>query len=220
MDETNYLEEGEIYCSVQNEKSGLVLTGRVVITRCPALHPGDVQYVEAVDVPLDSPLRSVHNCVVFSSKGSRDLPSQLSGGDLDGDLYNIIYDESLMPSTISDPADYPIVQAIDIGREVTRSDMTEFFVQFMENDQLGRLSTLHQTLADQKELGVFDPDCILLAEMCSTAVDFSKTGIPASLHPPHTVWSCNANGCLRLTSRKCQGPRWRDRTSKHLVQEC
>ncbi|KAL9027908.1 MAG: hypothetical protein Q9196_003644 [Gyalolechia fulgens] len=181
MDETDYLEEGQIYCSVENERTGLVLTGRVVITRCPALHPGDVQYVDAVDVPRDSPLRSVRNCVVFSSKGDRDLPSQLSGGDLDGDLYNIIYDDDLMPTHLSDPADYPTAPAIDIGREVTRSDMTDFFVQFMENDQLGRLSTLHQTLADQKPEGVFHPDCILLAEMCSTAVDFSKTGIPVKL---------------------------------------
>ncbi|KAL8923902.1 MAG: hypothetical protein Q9208_004339 [Pyrenodesmia sp. 3 TL-2023] len=183
MDETGYLEEGQIYCSVHNEKGGLVLTGQVVITRCPALHPGDVQYVDAVDVPQGSPLRSVHNCVVFSSKGDRDLPSQLSGGDLDGDLYNVIYDDTLMPKKISDPADYPIVQAIDIGREVTRADMSDFFVQFMENDQLGRLSTLHQTLADQKEQGVFDSDCIRLAEMCSTAVDLGKMPKSSNVKP-------------------------------------
>ena len=178
MDETGILEENQIYCSVQNEKAALVLTGRVVITKSPALHPGDVQIVTAVDVPLNSPLRSVHNCVVFSSKGDRDLPSQLSGGDLDGDLYHVIYDDSLMPTKWSAPASYASAPPIDIGREVLRSDMTDFFIKFMENDQLGRLSTLHQTLADQKPGGVFDPDCILLAEMCSTAVDFSKTGIP------------------------------------------
>ncbi|KAL8946947.1 MAG: hypothetical protein Q9222_006725, partial [Ikaeria aurantiellina] len=181
MDETGHLKEGEIYCSVQNEKTGLILTGRVVITRCPALHPGDVQFVNAVDVPSSSPLRSVHNCVVFSSKGQRCLPSQLSGGDLDGDLYNIIYDDSLMPSKLSDPADYESPQPIDIGREVGRLDMTNFFIQFMENDQLGRIATLHQTLADQSSDGVFNPACILLAEMHSTAVDFSKTGIPVDM---------------------------------------
>ncbi|KAL8638350.1 MAG: hypothetical protein Q9228_004498 [Teloschistes exilis] len=181
MDETEFLKEGQIYCSVKNEKTGLILTGRVVITRCPALHPGDVQYVDAVDVPQDSPLRAVHNCVVFSSKGKRDLPSQLSGGDLDGDLYNIIYDDSLMPTKTTEPADYPTVTPIDIGREVARSDITDFFVQFMETDQLGRIATLHQTLADRSPDGVFNPECILLAEMHSTAVDFSKTGIPVDL---------------------------------------
>ncbi|KAI4158772.1 MAG: hypothetical protein LQ342_007167 [Letrouitia transgressa] len=181
MDETDFLEEGQIYCSVQNDKSGMVLTGRVVITRNPALHPGDVQCVDAVDAPKGSPLRDVHNCVVFSSKGKRDLPSQLSGGDLDGDLYNIIYDNDLFPQRTCEPADYAIAPPLDIGREVTRSDMTAFFILFMENDQLGRISTLHQTLADQKADGTFDPQCILLAQLASTAVDFSKTGIPADL---------------------------------------
>ncbi|KAL9039155.1 MAG: hypothetical protein Q9214_004991, partial [Letrouitia sp. 1 TL-2023] len=137
MDETDFLEEGQIYCSVQNEKSGMVLTGRVVITRNPALHPGDIQCVDAVDAPEGSPLRDVHNCVVFSSKGKRDLPSQLSGGDLDGDLYNIIYDNDLFPQRTCEPADYAIEPPLDIGREVTRSDMTDFFILFMENDQLG-----------------------------------------------------------------------------------
>jgi hypothetical protein len=182
MDESNYLQEGQIYCSAQHgeETAPSILTGDVVITRCPALHPGDVRVVTAVDVPPKSPLRALHNCVVFSSQGDRDLPSQLSGGDLDGDLYNIIYDGGLYPAKEVDPADYPIAKPIDIGREVTRSDMTDFFIRFMENDALGRISTLHQTLADQKEKGTLDPDCIVLAGMASIAVDFSKTGIPVS----------------------------------------
>ena len=124
-----------------------------------------------------------------------DLPSQLSGGDLDGkryrrfqcrssadieagDLYNVIYDDTLYPQKLSEPADYTIVAPIDIGREVKGSDMADFFIQFMENDALGRIATLHQTLADINDEGVFHPDCIKLAELHSTAVDFSKTGIP------------------------------------------
>jgi hypothetical protein len=38
----------------------------------------------------------------------------------------------------------------------------------------------HQILADQKPLGTLDPDCKKLAELHSTAVDFSKTGIAVS----------------------------------------
>lgn len=162
------------------EKGTLILTGSVVVTRSPALHPGDVQCVAAVKVPADSPLMALRNCVVFSSKGDRDLPSQLSGGDLDGDLFNVIHDASLYPAKVAEPADYPIQEPINIGREVARSDMTAFFIQFMENDQLGRIATLHQTLADQRPLGTFDPDCVSLAGLHSTAVDFSKTGIPVS----------------------------------------
>ena len=181
MDETGYLQEGEVFCFVQTEEGGQLVTGNVVVTRCPALHPGDVQCVTAVDVPADSPLSALHNVVVFSSMGERDLPSQLSGGDLDGDLYNIIYDNTLYPQRLSRPADYPAATPLDIGRAVERSDMTDFFISFMENDNLGLIATLHQILADQSVLGTFDPNCLLLAGLHSTAVDFSKTGIPVSL---------------------------------------
>ena len=136
----------------------------------------------AVDVPADNPLRALHNVVAFSSHGQRDLPSQLSGGDLDGDLYNIIYDDTLYPKRLSPPADYHTATPIDIGRKVEKSHITEFFIQFMENDTLGLIATLHQILADQSPAGTFDPMCIKLAGLHSTAVDFSKTGIPVG--PP------------------------------------
>lgn len=97
-----------------------------------------------------------------------------------GDLYNIIFDGSLYPLRIAEPADYPIQKPVDIGEVVTRHHMTSFFIDFMMNDSLGRIATLHMTLADQKELGTLDNDCVLLAGLHSTAVDFSKTGIPVS----------------------------------------
>lgn len=180
MDETGFLQEGQVYIPIQTENGPATVEGRVVVTRSPALHPGDVQVAEAVDVPENSPLTALHNCLVFSSKGQRDLPSQLSGGDLDGDLYNILYMDGLFPEFTYKPADYPIMDPIDIGREVQRSDMTDFFVRFMENDQLGRIAVNHQALADQREEGTMDQDCIRLAELHSTAVDFSKTGVPVS----------------------------------------
>lgn len=177
MDETELLKEGEVYCSVVIEEVGRTITGNVVVTRSPALHPGDIQCVRAVDVPEDSPLRALHNVLVFSSQGERDLPSQLSGGDLDGDLYNVIYDETLYPKRLSEPADYTRQPPLDIGKAVERSDITDFFIKFMENDNLGQIATLHQILADQSKLGTFDPKCVSLAGLHSTAVDFSKTGI-------------------------------------------
>ena len=57
----------------------------------------------AVDVPADSPLSALHNMVLSSSMGERDLPSQLGGGDLDGDLYNNIYDNTLYPQRLARP---------------------------------------------------------------------------------------------------------------------
>lgn len=183
MDETDLLEEGEIICIMDTPRgTQRVITGdRLIITRSPALHPGDVRTVKGVSMPKNSPLMMLSNCIVFSQKGKRDLPSQLSGGDLDGDLYNIIWDSGARLKRLHLPADYPRANPVDIGRSVTRDDMTDFLVLFMATDQLGRIATLHQMLADQKDMGTVDPDCFTLAEMHSTAVDFSKTGIPVDL---------------------------------------
>ncbi len=142
------------------------------------MHPGDVQLADAIIPPKGSPLLELSNCICFSSKGKRDLPSQLSGGDLDGDRYYVIWDDNCKPKKTFEPADYARQSPIDIGRAVLKEDMTDFFLLFMETDQLGRIAVLHRILADQHPQGTLHPDCVKLAEMHSTAVDFSKTGIP------------------------------------------
>ena len=182
MDETGFLNEGEIFVPIERRGEGrhILRDGRVAITRSPAMHPGDVQVVRAIDVPDDSPLNALYNCVVFSSKGTRDLPSQLSGGDLDGDQFHIIYAPELLPTQTFPAANYPRVPAATVNHAVQIQDMTNFFIQFMENDRLGQISNLHMQVADQTALGVRDPTCIELAGLASTAVDFSKTGIPVS----------------------------------------
>ena len=81
--------EGQIFCIVDVDGKPRVITGKngkeVIITCSPALHPGDIQLAFAITVPEESPLMRLRNCICFSQKGPRDLPSKLSGGDLDGD---------------------------------------------------------------------------------------------------------------------------------------
>ncbi|KAL7906964.1 RdRP domain-containing protein [Trichoderma velutinum] len=188
MDETGYLKEGQIYVTfdtsydkIQGRKKQTVKDGFVLVTRSPALHPGDIQLAQLTTPPPGHPLRDLQNCVVFSQKGSRDLPSQLSGGDLDGDLYNIFWDPFVMPKRCFDPADYPRVTPPALDRVVTRDDIADFFVKFMENDILGMIATRHQIFADVKDDGTVDQVCTQLAELHSTAVDYSKTGIAVAI---------------------------------------
>ncbi|KAF4448632.1 hypothetical protein F53441_7981 [Fusarium austroafricanum] len=189
MDETGFLEAGEVY--VTYDKTHSVFNGRrvdsslrdgqIIVTRSPALHPGDIQIVNQVTPPLGHPLKSLQNCIVFSQKGDRDLPSMLSGGDLDGDLYNIIWDQDAMPKTHFDPADYPRVKPVPLDRPVRPEDIADFFVDFMRTDILGMIATRHVVLADYHAQGTIHSDCIKLAGLHSTAVDFSKTGIPVNI---------------------------------------
>ncbi|KAF1921282.1 RNA dependent RNA polymerase-domain-containing protein [Ampelomyces quisqualis] len=188
MDETGYLDEGEVFITFDNahfiqDLSMDLDNCRMIITRSPALHPGDIQLATNVIPPDHHPLRSLRNCIVFSQKGERDLPSCLSGGDLDGDIYGIIWDPEAVQGCVRtyQPADYPRVQQLDIGRVVQREDMSNFFIQFMATDQLGVIAVKHMIVADQRDAGTVDPDCILLAEMHSTGVDYSKTGIAVNM---------------------------------------
>ncbi|CAK7245874.1 MAG: hypothetical protein STHCBS139747_007479 [Sporothrix thermara] len=199
MDETGFLRENEVYIAFDAPKRGSrsrrfrgppASGARVLVTRSPALHPGDIQMAFNVNPPLHDkdgrrhPLRALKNCIVFSSRGGRDLPSQLSGGDLDGDIFNVIWDPAVCElSSLQTfvPADYPRQKAINIGRPVQTEDIAAFFLDFMRTDHLGAIATRHMILADQLPEGTLESSCIKTAELHSTAVDFSKTGIPAEL---------------------------------------
>jgi len=51
------------------------------------------------------------------------------------------------------------------------------------------ISTRHLITADKKTEGVHHPDCLKLAELASTAVDFPKTGRKVGSIPGSTVQS-------------------------------
>ncbi|CAN9119100.1 unnamed protein product [Alternaria alternata] len=175
MDETNTLREGEVYIATRDYdlngglKTKRLVGDRVVITRAP----GDVQLVTAVDVPDGSP--SMRSITVLSSR------NKLSGGDLDGDLFHIIFDPRLIPDFTVPPADYPSTPAKDLGRPVEVNDIVNFFIEYMNMDRLGQISNKHKIRADKAPLGTQDTECQLLAKLASDAVDFSKSGIPADM---------------------------------------
>lgn len=188
MDETGFLGPNEVYVTFERPKKGAghhiecdsLRDGDVIVTRCPALHPGDVQVARMVRPPTGHPLRQLKNCIVFSQIGTRDLPSQLSGGDLDGDLYNVIWDPKALPSFSFPPADYLRMAPEELDRPVNREDIADFFMNFMKTDILGLIANRHQILADILADGTCADLCIRLAMMHSTAVDYSKTGIPVN----------------------------------------
>lgn len=170
----------EIFLQVPCGPDGIykVIIGRCLLSRNPALHPGDARVVIAVDVPA---LRHLRNCVVFPQKGDRDLGNMCAGGDLDGDDYMIIWDPDLIPAELNpEPMDYtPPTPQKAVSGQVTVDDMTSFFVKHIKNDNLGCIAVAHRYWADASDDGVKDPKCIRLAQLHSMAVDYAKTGVPA-----------------------------------------
>ncbi|KXX75961.1 putative RNA-dependent RNA polymerase SHL2 [Madurella mycetomatis] len=187
LDCTGYLEEGQVYVTYDWQLLGKSAQpppadDPVIMTRSPALHPGDVQVVTNKVPPEWHPLAKQRNCIVFSRKGKRDLPSQLSGGDLDGDRFHAIWDPELLKQgqlTVFDPAEYQGESPSKLGRPADLQDVADWFVEFMKSDHIGQISMKHVILADLK--GTPDPKCIQVAEIHSKAVDFAKSGVAVDM---------------------------------------
>ncbi|KAJ2928805.1 hypothetical protein H1R20_g8302, partial [Candolleomyces eurysporus] len=189
-----YLKPGEIFACVRPLNGrAFYLEGPVVISRSPTIHPGDVQLVHAIGIPPPGSCfesEPLVNTVVFSVLGDRPLPSCLGGGDLDGDIYNVIplNDPDLrgfrLKKTYS-PASYAPAQKKLLDRKSTMKDVAEFVMDYILSDVLGIIAINWLIIADQStELGIEDPDCIKLANLHSDAVDYPKSGNPVD---PRTI---------------------------------
>jgi hypothetical protein len=85
--------------SVMNSEECIkLITGDVLITKNPCGHRGDIRRAKAIghSHPAYQKLKHLVNVIVFPSKGSRPLQNMMSGGDLDGDVYMIMWDRDLV----------------------------------------------------------------------------------------------------------------------------
>ena len=107
-----------------------------MVGRNPCTHPGDVRLLEAVNIPE---LRHLQNVVVFPSTGERPLCNMMAGGDLDGDVYFVCWDERitshLTEESIKAPAKY---QKPDIIKtKPAEETIADYFTFYLERDVLG-----------------------------------------------------------------------------------
>ncbi|KAJ4490445.1 RdRP-domain-containing protein [Lentinula aciculospora] len=174
-DEWDCLEEGEIFAQVYDPRTQnlLQIEGRLLITRSPQIHPGDCQFVRAVH---REELVHLKNVVVFSCKGDRSLPSMLGGGDLDGDIYNLILDDAFHPPKefTADAGAYEPLPPTLTPHPCGIRDVVDFVINYVKSDLVGYISTTHLRISDVN--GLDCSDCLKLAEAASHAVDFPKVG--------------------------------------------
>jgi hypothetical protein len=100
----------------------------------------------------------------------------LGGGDLDGDIYNLILDPKLFPERTAPPGSYIGLPHKTTTEPCTIADVADFVINYIQSDLVGYISILHLRIADLK--GPDCADCMILAEKASHAVDFQKTGTP------------------------------------------
>jgi hypothetical protein len=179
VDESGTLAENECFCQIRDEQLTQVIDASVVIAKNPCMHPGDVRVLKAVRSDLLENFS--HNVIVFSRHGNRPVPNMCSGSDLDGDLYFVSWDQSLVPPQVDEPMMYEGLAATVKSTAITAEDLKSFMLFFIKNDQLGSIANTHVAFADQFSAGVRDPACVSLAKLFSLAVDFPKTGFVARI---------------------------------------
>lgn len=182
LDDTGTLEYGQVFVQYskipgKEQEDTIVLEGPVVATKNPCFHPGDLRKYDAVDVPA---LHHMFDCIVFPQKGKRPHPNEMSGSDLDGDMYFVSWDDQFYNVIENqEPMDFPKATKKYLDRNVNVFDIIDFVGEYIKNDNLGIIANAHVVHADKKD--IFTEACKLLAKMHSDAVDFPKTGQPAKM---------------------------------------
>ncbi|TDH71048.1 hypothetical protein CCR75_004631 [Bremia lactucae] len=151
----------------------------VAVHRSPCHHPGDIRVLRCkADVPLQ--LRQLKDCIVFPCKGPRPHPDECTGGDLDGDMFVVIWDERLIPSRtkVHEPMAFDEDNGEDIGPRVKEyhestddAGLVDFYIHSIQDDILGVASNAHLALCDSSNDGSLDENAKILARICSKQVD-------------------------------------------------
>ena len=174
VDEFRVLKEGEVFVQITDDNGQkTVVKGPIAITKNPCRHPGDLRVLQAVD---NEALYHLYDVLVFPQIGSRPHASEISGSDLDGDEYTVIYGHDLIPTSPNPPPyDYDSGPApVPLDRVVTRADRLKVILDICEQDNLGRLSNMHLILSDL--WGIDSEIAISVAAGLSEELDSVKSG--------------------------------------------
>ena len=127
------------------------LSGHVMVTKNPCSHPGDIRLLKTVDEkdPRFEEMRDFVNVIVFSQKGYRPDPNKMSGGDLDGDCFMVMWDKEVLKYLTPDMIKAPAVYKKYNDDSQLKSDKIEDHIRrYFEKDNLGHLANLHLALCD------------------------------------------------------------------------
>ncbi|KAK8017878.1 hypothetical protein PG993_014204 [Apiospora rasikravindrae] len=180
-DAWDVLKEGECAVKVTRDGDGLpyaLKNTEVLVTRNPCLHPGDLQKFRVVE---NDALSHLVDCIVFSARGKRPSADMMSGGDLDGDTFFVCWDSHLVPSKLSQPAEYPGAREPIKFNPITDDYRLVYFAKYT-NASLGRVKNLYLDWARVK--GPMASECQELNRLFSQCVDGNRIKIAPRLEKP------------------------------------
>ena len=184
IDETNTLEENQVYIHLIDENENLkidqILEQKIIVYRSPSLYPGDIKLLDAVNNPF---LEHMVNVIVFSKQGIRPKFNELSGGDLDGDRYFILYNNDIIKGikkTNYNPLDDIKYSDNDdkkyIKEKITIEDSINCLINTTTNNLVGIICNNHMAFADESKFKAKDKKCIKLCKYFNQEIDACKIG--------------------------------------------
>lgn len=140
-DPTGLLRPGEIHVQfsssfvdqVTNEAYLNLKAHKVLVARQPAIRISDIQKVRAVLLPELSHLVDV---VVFSTRGQCPLASKLQGGDYDGDIFWLCWEEKLVTPFRNAPAPVESPDPWQYGIHVDRTTLEQLRVDVRDDSSI------------------------------------------------------------------------------------
>lgn len=230
MDESGEIPKGCIFVQAGGAAGKFsVITGPILISKHPVIHPGDVRMLLGIDVPS---LRRHKNVVLFSKHGDRSETDKMSGSDLDGDEFALCWDRRLFLNewnncksissgnfqsaingrvltatrtnlTDLNNANHPPM-AFDTQQKATNVPIVldEHLVShFINFGASDSLGRISMLWLDHasRKKAADCEECIKLAELHSVAVDYPKSGVSAVIPKTLLIYSSDSR------------PHWRER---------
>lgn len=179
LDETGTLEYGEVYAHVVEDDLDFEIEGRVLVFRNPCVLPSDVRVLNACKKTFSPRLKQLYqNCLVIPSRGPDSHARECSGGDLDGDLYYVIWDQDVVPPRLKIPGEKVVEvetkEMASLDCDNSADAMMQFYCDYVSKNQLGIIANAHLAIADK--LGMRHPQSIELARYVAAETDAPKKG--------------------------------------------
>jgi len=146
-----------------------VITGQVLVSKMPGVHAGDLRKVHASFDQTMLKLLAYSDCLVFSQKrDGQPLFNKLACADLDGDHFQVIWDEAFLDvipnfpptldahSRMKDHKDKDNDKSETVKKKFKSSVLKTRFVGQNDQEFLGLIADHLIQLADLSDLNVSD----------------------------------------------------------------
>jgi len=151
------------------------LESPVIVSRSPSYWPGDIRVLQAIQPKDTTIIQQMKNVIFFATSGIRPDVDKMSGGDLDGDLYLVVWDKRLLRYKHEIAMEGPLNYCGGSPSNQANEEDWLSYVAKWENSLLAQIDSCFYYQAE--EHGVKSEQCKELSMIFSRMVDHNPSDI-------------------------------------------